>query len=359
MAFTQEQFAQFMQSYGGASSGHTSGSKSVKPDRPSIDIEATESEWAVFEDDWKRFKRMAHLSTLEEIRDNLRQCCSKSLNKRLFDLKGSTTLDAASEVDLTQWMKEISVKGVHKEVHRTQFVNIRQKQGESMNSYFGRLKAEAALCDYRVSAPTACPDVACTCAHHGIQVSYQDDMVSTQMVAGIYNTDHQSKVLAESANLASLDAKFQRLLVLEKSDTSLSTLSGGDAHVNYYGGGKRQFGSKKKNWRDDRKKEPAQRQAADGVCQDYKQKHNPCRSCGGFHKCTTKCNSCKGMGHIRNCCPSTAEAAVVVPDANDHGALDQEAEVMFSVSSDSVLAPVDMGMPVQITSSGIVTVDRS
>ena len=39
-------------------------------------------------------------------------------------------------------------------------------------------------------------------------------------------------MLSESASLTTLDDKLKRLLVLEKSDTSLATLSGSDAAVN-------------------------------------------------------------------------------------------------------------------------------
>ena len=195
---TDEQFAQLLLQRYPAPTGSgaaSTGSNSVKPVRPSIDHETTEGEWAVFDDNWARFKRMANLTDVEGIRDNLRQCCSPSLNKRLFDLKSAATLNAASEADLLKWIKEIAVKGVHKEVHRTQFVNLRGKQGESVTAYLGRLKAESSLCDFRVAAPPSCSDSACTCANYGIYVSYQDDMVATQLVAGLYNSDHQAKIL--------------------------------------------------------------------------------------------------------------------------------------------------------------------
>ena len=125
---TNEQFQLLIgafQAQQATSTGGTGGSssKSVKPVLPSIDIETTEGEWAVFEDQWARFKRMATLTSIDEIRDNLRQCCAAQLNKRLFDVKGAATLDAATEVNLMKWIKEIAVKGVHKEVHRTQFVH--------------------------------------------------------------------------------------------------------------------------------------------------------------------------------------------------------------------------------------------
>ncbi len=323
----------------------------------------------MFEDHWDRFKRMSKLTVTADIRDNLRQCCSSSLNKRLFDLKSAATLNSASEDDLLKWMKEVAVKGVHQEVHRTQFVNIRQKQGESVTGYLGRLKSKSSLCDFRVSAPSTCANTDCTCANHGTQVSYQDDMVSTQMVAGLYNTDHQSKVLAESADLANLDNKFKRLVLLEKSDASLSTLSGGDAHVNasqgwrkqQYSGGRGGFRNKK-NWREDKRDQkrdppppplPKPTAGVDSVCRECQQKHPPCRSCGGFHKCSTRCNSCKGMGHIKNCCPSVAQAALAVGEDED------EVAVVFSISVDLEVAPIDMDAPssIAITMSDVVTID--
>ena len=51
-----------------------------------------------------------------DIRDNLRQCCANQLNKRLFDVKGVALLNTATEINLLQWIKDIAVKGIHKEV---------------------------------------------------------------------------------------------------------------------------------------------------------------------------------------------------------------------------------------------------
>ena len=136
---SQDQFQQLLgrlgvgNNDGGGAAANSS--RSVKPTRPTIEIDTTEGEWAVIEDQWARFKRMTKLTDLTDIRDNLRQCCSTQLNKRLFDTKGADLLNAASEANLLTWIKEIAVKGVHKEVHRTQFVHCKQKQGKCLNSY--------------------------------------------------------------------------------------------------------------------------------------------------------------------------------------------------------------------------------
>ena len=103
-----------------------------------------------------------------DIHDNLRQCCSSQLNKRLFDVKGTSSLNAVSEGDLLLWIKENSVKGIHTEVHRTQFVNMKQKQGESVNSFFARLKAEASQCNFHLNTPAACSTINCACPNQWV-----------------------------------------------------------------------------------------------------------------------------------------------------------------------------------------------
>ena len=328
---SQEQFAELMgqlRSPGGgnaAAAATASSSRGLKNERPSIDVDTTESEWAVFDDNWSRFKRMAKLVAVDEVRDNLRQCCATQLNKRLFDVKGVATLNAASEADLLVWIKEIAVKGVHKEVHRTQFSNLRQKQGETINSFYGRLKSEGALCDFSQLAPATCTSNGCQCPNHGIRLSYEDDMVATQLVNGLYSSDFKVKVLADSATLTTLDAKKERLLTLEKSEMSLSSLDGNDAISNYTGTGDRRSDRRDKQWNRKREKQQSKLKgrteggdtgaaAAGGTCPVCKNKHPQCEKCNGYHKCTTKCNSCHAMGHIRNCCPTAAAARIEVEE---------------------------------------------
>ena len=116
---TQEQFQELL---GARNGGNDGPSKAATPMRPTIDIDTSEGEWAVFEDQWERYKRMAKVTAIADVRDNLRQCCASQLNKRLFDVKGAAALNGATEQDLLLWIRETAVKGVHKEVHRTQYV---------------------------------------------------------------------------------------------------------------------------------------------------------------------------------------------------------------------------------------------
>ena len=337
----------------GGSSTTDSTSKSAKPpSRPIVDIDTTDGEWAIFDDQWSRYKRMAKLTALDDIRDNLRQCCGPSLNKRLFDLKGPAVLNSATEEDLLLWIKQIAVKGAHMEVHRNNFVQLKQKQGETINSYLGRLKASARLCEFKQAAPESCSNNDCNCPNHGVRVSYEDDQVSTQLVAGLYNTDHQARILSETTSLKTLDQKLQRLVSLEKSETAMSSLNGQVVNSNYTGGtnrrnerqnhsgergrsrtpvrggrGGRNDSRGRSNNRthtpnsrthtpNSRAHTPNSRNNIDNNenCLECGRRHPQCAVCNGFHKCTTKCNSCQAMGHIRNCCPLNSNAVTAAAD---------------------------------------------
>ena len=94
----------------------------------------------------------------------------------------------------------LAVMGVHKEVHRTQSVSLRQKQGENVTVYDGRLKADAKVCPFAVSAPEAGGNEACYPA--------------TRLVTRLYNSvsDQLRKELSESADLLDLQSKFQGIL---------------------------------------------------------------------------------------------------------------------------------------------------
>ena len=110
-----------------------------KPDRPKIEIDMTEGAWLRFSSDWVRYKRMTRLEGRQEVVDDLRECGSPTVQSRLFELHGTEVLDAANEVQLLAWLKNIAVKGLHKEVHRARFSAVQQKQGEQVQSFLSKL----------------------------------------------------------------------------------------------------------------------------------------------------------------------------------------------------------------------------
>ena len=181
-----------------------------RPDRPTIEANSSDSDWALFLDTWGRYKRMTKVTARDDITMELRACCSTDVNKLMFDFVGPVVLDNASEAELLAHIKSVAVKGVHKEVHRLTFVKIRQSQNEPVTHFVARLKAQAALCDFTVE----CPSAGCQ------RVSYAEEMISHQLVAGLYSQEFQSRILSEAVTLTTLKLKVDRLQTLESTEES-------------------------------------------------------------------------------------------------------------------------------------------
>ena len=71
-----------------------------KPDRPTVESGMNDREWALFDDSWGRYKKMANITDLETIRMELRAGCSPDVNKMLFEFVGAETLDTCTEAEL-------------------------------------------------------------------------------------------------------------------------------------------------------------------------------------------------------------------------------------------------------------------
>ena len=87
-----------------------------------------------------------------------------------------------------------------------------QNEGESMTYFLKRLRGQANFCEFNIK----CPEEQ-TC---GQQVDYSEDMVTGQMIAGLANLEHQSRILAEAASLISFEQKFNHLVYLKTTDKS-------------------------------------------------------------------------------------------------------------------------------------------
>ena len=177
-----------------------------KPDRPVIEEDSTDKDWALFVDAWGRYKEICDLV---EIRNDLRTVCLLNVNRLLFQLLGSETLNIATEEQLLHQIGLVAVKGLHKEVHRHTFHNIRQQEGEGISHFLARLQSQARLCEFTVK---------CTNGSCQQQVNYSADMAAGQFIAGLLNTEHQGKILAEANILMTLEQKLHRLVSLETTD---------------------------------------------------------------------------------------------------------------------------------------------
>ena len=95
--------------------------KTKAPDYPAINTNTDEHEWGLFKDSSNRYKTMTAISDENVIRMELRAACSQDVNRLLFEYIGATSLNAATENDLLEHIKSVTVKGTHKEVHGMKF----------------------------------------------------------------------------------------------------------------------------------------------------------------------------------------------------------------------------------------------
>jgi len=178
-------------------------------ERPKIHPDSTDNRWIIFLDEWERYKDMAKLNDPKKIRQELRLSCSTPVNDLLFNFIGPDALNIASEEVLLKYIKSVAVKKVHPEVYRQQFFVMKQADGESITNYTSRLKSQAMLCQFKRN---------CDCKSNQCTSSYSEDMIRSQLIAGLRNSSHQVKVLSEIATLATLDALIERLLTLESTE---------------------------------------------------------------------------------------------------------------------------------------------
>ena len=144
----------------------------------------------------------AVLSDADTIRMELRAACSIEFNKILFDFVGPPVLYTASEDQLLSHNMTIYVKGLHKEVHRVNFGKLRQGDSENFTHFVARLRAQAALCSFTVT---------CSCHEN---VSFAEEMVAMQLVAGLRDQEHSTS-RSKASSLTTLHLKVECLQSLQ------------------------------------------------------------------------------------------------------------------------------------------------
>ena len=201
-----------------AATPQTSKSRSKRPDRPLINAGIDDREWELIREAWTRYKLMCEIDDddVYKIRLELRASCSAEVNQFLFEYVGTATLNVATEEELLSHIKSVAVKTVHKEVHTLAFNAMKQEKGESITHFVGQLRSKAFLCGFEVE---------CTSHTPPIKLSYAEKMIEQRLVAGLYNPEHQRRILSEAAALTTLDAKVKRLQVLEATEESAALLN--------------------------------------------------------------------------------------------------------------------------------------
>jgi hypothetical protein len=285
------------------------------PERPSIETNADDSDWALFLDSWERYKKMTKLQPGQDTILELRAACSQEVNKLLFEFIGAATLNSSQldEKTLLGHIQSVSVRGVHKEVHRMNFSKLTQSNGETITHFVSRLNSKASLCDFHVQ---------CSCT---TKVPFAEEMVSQQLVAGLRNQDHQAKILGEAATLTTLSQKVDRLVSLETAEDATSTMHGSSektvAAAARYSDYKRQNTQRqapRTPWRPKPSKDTPWKSRTTTDKRYDTRATRPCRGCGLLNHpdgksrarqdCPAydkKCDSCGRIGHLKSVCESS------------------------------------------------------
>lgn len=185
----------------------------VKPERPVIEADSSDNKWIIFQDAWSRYKQMTLLTDPIETRNELRSACSSSVNEMLFNFVGPDALNNATEQQLMGYIKSVAVKSIHPEVYRQRFFTMKQSDGETITAFISRLKSQAMLCTF---------ERRCGCDNQHGTTSYAEDMIKSQIIAGLRNTSHQSRILTEIFSLPTLGDLVERLLTLESTARATS-----------------------------------------------------------------------------------------------------------------------------------------
>ena len=103
---------------------------------------------------------------------------------------------------------------------------MRQSQGENITQYVSRLRSKASLCSFSVTAFRPTED-----AKNPGPVSYEEDALRTQMVVGLYDKEHQNRILNDMAKYSSFKELYQALQTMEAADMSRLKLSDDNQQV--------------------------------------------------------------------------------------------------------------------------------
>lgn len=285
-----------------------------QPDRPIISCNMDEKDWAVFIDSWQRYKLMTGINDADYVKMELRAACSQEINRLLFEYVGPLQLDQANERELLEHIRAIAVKVIHKEVHRMKFTQMKQMDGEPIMQFIARLKAQASLCQFSVSCCTHLPTP--------VLISYTDDMVAQQLLAGLANQEFQSKILSESASLPTLASKVDRLRCLEASEESATHFRPSSSVLPSHNSAAQKPQQRKQINRPVRTAERRCRGCGRASHPGKSMRRNDCPAHGKV------CNNCGIVGHFSSVCESIpkAEPKSSRASATEHTSAQQPAE---------------------------------
>ena len=232
---------------------------------------------------WASYKKATGLDG-EDVTLQLVECCCEELRKDHYRNFPTTGTNLSESLLLSQ-IKQIAVRAKNRAVNRFKLNTLRQDKGEPIRRFAGRIRSLAVVSEYGVE-----------CSKCKIQVSYTDEVIMDQVIAGIADLEIQKDVLSHP-EAKSFD--------LEKLLSFIEGKESGLASQGFMSGNRVETAS------------------------DVKNKDKKCKFCGELHIFGKKncraagklCDNCGKKGHLAKVCRSKKkvtkdeEAANVCPES--------------------------------------------
>merc|ERR1712106_108513 len=175
-------------------------SKVNKIETPRLKAGVGSDEFNFWKERWRNYKRVNRLTEIQDIRDQLVNCCETDLYRDLHYTHGAS-LQEKTEDELIEEMRGLAVP------HHSNLVNIvalrsaKQEHGERIRTYVARLRGLAAVCKLtvRCTGKTTCSCGTSTRCTEG--VSFSETEILNTMVKGLYEGETREEVLAKTPEL--------------------------------------------------------------------------------------------------------------------------------------------------------------
>ena len=198
----------------------TSG-KAEKAKRPEIAAEMSDEDWAYFLSRWSAYKKATSLEG-EDIILQLMECCCEQLRKDHYRNYPSTTLSSSSESTILSQIKQIAVRAKNRAVNRYKLHTLHQDKGEPIRRFAGRIRGLASVSEYSAQ-----------CTSCNKPVTYTDEVIMDQVIAGIADLEIQKDVLSlPEAKTFNLEKLLSFIEGKESGMTSQGLMSGNKVNVN-------------------------------------------------------------------------------------------------------------------------------
>jgi len=191
-----------------------SAAKVEKAKRPEIAAEMSDEDWNYFLCRWDAYKKATYLEGDDTLLQLMESCCEQLRRDHHRNYPNSQA--SSTEESRLAEIKQIAVRAKNRAVNRVKLNTLRQDKGEPIRKFAGRIRSLATVSAYSV-----------TCTQCKVAVTYTDEVIMDQVIAGIADLQIQKDVLShpDAANLT-----LEKLLVFiegkESGQTSLGLMSG-------------------------------------------------------------------------------------------------------------------------------------